>query len=105
VDDTARVFNTLMTDVLKYKTYAVHGTDWGSSVAYSLYEQFNTTVHALHLSFLPFFPLSVDALAAANITLTPQEDFQEQRYVTWSSTGNGYFIEQTTKVPINFYYF
>ncbi|KAJ7467166.1 Alpha/Beta hydrolase protein [Mycena latifolia] len=28
VDDTARIFNTLMTEVLGYSTYTVHGTDW-----------------------------------------------------------------------------
>jgi pimeloyl-ACP methyl ester carboxylesterase len=28
VNDTARIFNTLMTDVLGYSTYAVHSTDW-----------------------------------------------------------------------------
>jgi pimeloyl-ACP methyl ester carboxylesterase len=27
-DDTARIFNTLMTDVLGYPKYAVHATDW-----------------------------------------------------------------------------
>lgn len=28
VDATARIFNTLMTEVLGYKTFALHGTDW-----------------------------------------------------------------------------
>jgi pimeloyl-ACP methyl ester carboxylesterase len=28
VDDTARIFNTLMVDVLGYKEYTTHGTDW-----------------------------------------------------------------------------
>jgi hypothetical protein len=28
VDDTARIFNTLMVDVLGYKKYTTHGTDW-----------------------------------------------------------------------------
>jgi hypothetical protein len=28
VDDTGRVFNTLMTEVLGYPKYALHGTDW-----------------------------------------------------------------------------
>jgi hypothetical protein len=28
VDDTARIFNTLMTEVLGYSTYTTHGTDW-----------------------------------------------------------------------------
>lgn len=28
VDDTGRIFNTLMTEVLGYSTFTVHGTDW-----------------------------------------------------------------------------
>jgi pimeloyl-ACP methyl ester carboxylesterase len=100
VDDTARVFNTLMTDVLGYETYAVHGTDWGCGVAYSLYDNFNATVRALHLNFLPFSPPAVDQLAADNVTLTSDEQFQEERQIAWNTTGNAYFIEQGTKVRV-----
>ena len=40
-----------------------------------------------------------DQLAAENISLnTELERFEEERFVEWSTTGNGYFIEQTTKV-------
>ncbi|KAI0127599.1 Alpha/Beta hydrolase protein [Xylariales sp. AK1849] len=92
-----RVFNTLMTEVLGYDIYAVHGTDWGSVIAYSMYDNFNATVRALHLNFLPLYPLSPDGLAAANITLTPEEESQEQRFVDWAATGMAYFSEQTTK--------
>jgi pimeloyl-ACP methyl ester carboxylesterase len=98
VDDTARVFNTLMTHVLGYDKYAVHGTDWGSGVAYSLYNNFNTTARALHLNFLPFFPLTPDQLAAENITLTPEEELEAQETAAWSSSGNGYFVEQVNRV-------
>lgn len=87
-----------MTDILGYGKYAVHGTDWGSGVAYSLYDNFNASVHALHLNFLPFFPLSPAQLESENITLTPEEEFQEQRGQDWSNSGNGYFVEQTTRV-------
>ncbi|KAK3368428.1 Alpha/Beta hydrolase protein [Podospora didyma] len=97
-EDTASVFNTLMTSVLGYKTYATHGTDWGSDIAYSLYGSFNSTVRASHFAFIPFFPLTPDQLAAENISLdTDLEKFEEGRFVEWSLTGNGYFVEQTTK--------
>jgi pimeloyl-ACP methyl ester carboxylesterase len=96
--DTARVFNTLMTDILGYSAYATHGTDWGCGIAYDLYDNFNTSVKAIHLAFLPFSPLQPDALAAQNITLSPLEEVEEQNFVAWSSTGNGYFAEQSTKV-------
>ncbi|KAJ7356823.1 Alpha/Beta hydrolase protein [Mycena albidolilacea] len=97
VDDTARIFNTLMTEVLGYSTYAVHGTDWGSSVAYSLYSSFNTTVRAAHFIFLPFFPPAAQDIAENNITLSDIQKVTEKRSIDWNMTGNGYYIEQTTK--------
>jgi pimeloyl-ACP methyl ester carboxylesterase len=98
VDDTARVFNTLMTDVLGYSKYATHGTDWGCGVSYSLYDNFNASVRAAHFAFLPFFPLQPDALAAQNISLSALEQSEEENYISWSTVGNGYFSEQSTKV-------
>ncbi|KAJ7761014.1 Alpha/Beta hydrolase protein [Mycena metata] len=97
VADTARIFNTLMTDVLGYETYAVHGTDWGCGVGYSLYSDFNSTVRALQLVLLPFLPLSPEEIAANNITLTAVEEVSEQRAVAWTTSDWGYFKEQSTK--------
>ncbi|KAF5532794.1 epoxide hydrolase [Fusarium mexicanum] len=97
VDDTARVFNTLMTKVLGYTNYAVYGTDWGSGVAYSLYANFNTSVRLAHLSFLPFVTLNRTQLTAEGIKLSPLEEFEAQRAEEWATTGNGYYLEQTTK--------
>ncbi|KAJ6109403.1 hypothetical protein N7486_001638 [Penicillium sp. IBT 16267x] len=70
IQDTGRIFNTLMTQVLDYEEYATFGTDWGSGIAYTLYDQWNTTARAAHLDFLPFYPLNPSELAAENITLT-----------------------------------
>ncbi|KAJ7933783.1 Alpha/Beta hydrolase protein [Mycena leptocephala] len=97
VDDTARIYNTLMTDVLGYSTYAVHGTDWGSAVAYTLYGSFNTTVRAAHFVFLPFFPPSAQEIAENNITLSDIQNVTEQRNIEWNTDGTGYFVEQSTK--------
>ncbi|KAJ6594447.1 Alpha/Beta hydrolase protein [Mycena capillaripes] len=97
VDDTARIFNTLMTEVLGYSTYTIHGTDWGCAVGYSMYGSFNTTVRAAQFVFIPFFPPSAQEIAENNITLSPTQEVTEQRYIEWSANGNGYFIEQTTK--------
>lgn len=96
--DTARVFNTLMTKVLHYDTYATFGTDWGAGIAYSMYDQFNSTVRAVSLDFLPFHPYTSDQLAAENITLSPLEEFEQAAATEWNNSGEGYFIEQTTKV-------
>jgi pimeloyl-ACP methyl ester carboxylesterase len=35
-EDTARIFNTLMVDVLGYKNYTVFGSDWVSSQKFSI---------------------------------------------------------------------
>ncbi|KAJ6511772.1 Alpha/Beta hydrolase protein [Mycena vulgaris] len=97
IDDTARIFNKLMTEVLGYATYVVHGTDWGSGVAYSLYSSFNTTVRATHLAFLPFSPPSAQEITDNNITLSDVQKVTEQRTIAWTTTQFGYFIEQTNK--------
>ena len=98
VDDTARVFNTLMTDVLGYSKYATHGADWGSFISYSLYNNFNGSVRAAHFSFLPFLPRSPSELAALNISLSLLEKFEEQEAVVFSAVGTGYTVEQSTEV-------
>jgi hypothetical protein len=87
-----------MTEVLGYKTFSAHGTDLGAPVAYTMYDQFNASTRAAHFAFIPFFPLTPAQLAAENITLSPLEEFEENRFVEWSSTGNAYFLEHTTKV-------
>ncbi|KAF5597820.1 epoxide hydrolase [Fusarium pseudocircinatum] len=97
VDDTARLFNTLMTQVLGYPKYAVYGTDWGSCVVYSLYANFNTSVRLAHLSFLPFVPLYRAQLEAEGIKLSPLEEFEAQLAEDWATTGNAYYMEQATK--------
>ncbi|KAF7351957.1 Alpha/beta-hydrolase [Mycena venus] len=96
-DDTARIFNTLMTEVLGYSTYAVHGTDWGSGVGYSMYASFNKTVRVTHLDFLAFLPPSAEEIAENNITLSDVQKVTEQRFTFYDSIGNSYFTEQTTK--------
>ncbi|KAL7916674.1 Alpha/Beta hydrolase protein [Trichoderma velutinum] len=95
--DTARVFNTLMTDVLGYKKFATHGTDWGCAVAYGLYDSYNTTVRATHLASLPFVPLTPDQLAAEDITLDALETFEEGSLMEWFTNGQGYFEQESTK--------
>ncbi|KAJ6465382.1 hypothetical protein C8R45DRAFT_1022984 [Mycena sanguinolenta] len=76
-----------MTDVLGYSTYALHGTDWGSAVGYSLYSFFNATVRAAHLVLLPVFPPSAQEIAAMNITLSAQQNVIEKRYTDFITSG------------------
>ncbi|KAJ7795687.1 Alpha/Beta hydrolase protein [Mycena olivaceomarginata] len=95
--ETARLFNTLMTDVLGYPKYALHGTDWGSDIGYHMYESFNTTVRAAHFVFLPFQPPSPQEIADKNITLSDVQKIALQHTVDWLATDQGYFQEQTFK--------
>ncbi|KAJ7604780.1 Alpha/Beta hydrolase protein [Roridomyces roridus] len=67
VDDTARIFNTLMSEIVYEKTLT--GMQ-GSGVAYSLYSSFNETVCAAHFAFLPFTPPTAQDIADNNITLS-----------------------------------
>ncbi|GAQ09889.1 putative epoxide hydrolase [Aspergillus lentulus] len=97
ITDTARILNTLMVDVLGYETYAIHGTDWGSAVSYNMYDTFNATIGAAHFVFLPFYPQTPGELTAGNITLSKAEQAEEQNAMNWANTGDGYFIEQSTK--------
>ncbi|KAJ6550205.1 Alpha/Beta hydrolase protein [Mycena capillaripes] len=97
IDDTARIFHTLMTEVLGYSIFAVHGTDWGSVVGYSLYSSYTTATRVAHFTFIPFFPPSADEIAANNITLSEDQTVTEQRSTEWFSTGIGYFLEQENK--------
>ncbi|KAJ7131762.1 Alpha/Beta hydrolase protein [Mycena crocata] len=97
VDDTARIFNTLMTEVLGYPTYTLHGTDWGSVVGYSLYSSFNATVRAAHLTFIPFNTPTPQDIADNNITLSDEQKVAQGRAVDWATSGTGYFVVQAGK--------
>ncbi|KAJ6519255.1 Alpha/Beta hydrolase protein [Mycena sanguinolenta] len=96
-NDTARIFNTLMVDVLGYSTYALHGTDRGSVIGYTLYSTFNTSVRAANLKSIPFVAPTPDEIAAENITLSDIAKVTEERTVDYRARGMGYFAEQTFK--------
>ncbi|KAJ7785597.1 Alpha/Beta hydrolase protein [Mycena olivaceomarginata] len=91
LDDTARIMNTLMVDVLGYSTYALHGTDWGSGVGYAQYGTYNTTVRAAHFVFIPFFP-----------PLSDDEKVTLQRTIDWNATGNTIFSSRPPRWVIYF---
>ena len=53
---TARLFNTLMTEVLGYKTYLAQGGDWGAMVTSWLGRDHGKSARAIHLNMLGFRP-------------------------------------------------
>ncbi|KAF7975344.1 hypothetical protein HWV62_9793 [Athelia sp. TMB] len=95
VVDTGRIFNTLMTEVLGYETYALHGTDWGSAVGWSMYDAFNATVRAAHFDFLPFLGPTPEEAAAANVTLSAVGKVGTQRFADFQAHHFSYFREQS----------
>lgn len=98
VGDTGRVYNTLMTKVLGYKTYAAHGTAHGAAIVYSMYEHFNSTTRAVHFNFVPFRPPTMATVSEMKIPLSPDEEFTIERMDKWTATGSAYFILQVTRV-------
>ncbi|KAK5726146.1 hypothetical protein LTR17_012961 [Elasticomyces elasticus] len=98
IGDTARMQYALMADILGYRQFAVHGTDWGSGPSYTLYADYSNATRAGHFTFLPFVAYTADQLTAANISLQDTlEQQEEQLSQGWRTTGNAYFLEQGTK--------
>lgn len=53
---TARLFNTLMTEVLGYETYLAQGGDWGALVTSWLGKDHGAHARAIHLNMMGFRP-------------------------------------------------
>ena len=53
---TARLFNTLMTEVLGYQTYLAQGGDWGAMVTSWLGREHGAHARAIHLNMMGFRP-------------------------------------------------
>lgn len=53
---TARLFDTLMTEVLGYSTYLAQGGDWGAMVTSWLGRNHGASARAIHLNMLGFRP-------------------------------------------------
>ena len=53
---TARLFNTLMTEVLGYRSYLAQGGDWGAMVTSWLGREHGKSARAIHLNMLGFRP-------------------------------------------------
>ncbi|KAH8824773.1 epoxide hydrolase [Flagelloscypha sp. PMI_526] len=108
VKDTARIFDILMSQVLKYEEYGVQGGDWGSVV--STHMSFYNGLKAVHLNMCtatsPYTPL----LLAAHFILpsswsqslfkwlyTPTEYHDIAHTIRSFKVGSGYYHEQATQ--------
>jgi hypothetical protein len=91
MQDTARLFNTLMVHQLGYSSYAVQAGDWGSFVAREMGSKF-PECKAVHLNFCPV-PLSPQEDA----NLTPREEKVMKRYHDWHDNHLGYAVTMRSR--------
>jgi hypothetical protein len=70
----------------------------GSEVAYILYANYESTVRATQLSFLPFFPPTLEQAQAMNISLSAFDIATLELNDQYISRGMGYLDEQSFKV-------
>jgi microsomal epoxide hydrolase len=84
VDDIARTFHALMTDVLGLRRYGAQGGDWGSFVTSILGAEFPDAVAGIHLNMLP---LRRDPSIVANPTPEEQRWLEELALFMKEETG------------------
>ncbi|EJD49621.1 hypothetical protein AURDEDRAFT_182766 [Auricularia subglabra TFB-10046 SS5] len=108
VVDTARILDTLMTNVLGYANYVVQGGDWGSLIATLMSD--SSHCKAVHLNMCtvppPHSPLLMGLVWALPTWLsskivswmfTPDEWRQLLRTKDFAMQGAGYFATQSTQ--------
>lgn len=86
---TARLFNTLMTEVLGYRSYLAQGGDWGAMVTSWLGRDHGGSARAIHLNMLGFRPHGGPQ--------TPDEIAWAQRQAGMMDVMGAYFRLQVSK--------
>jgi len=107
-EDTARLLNKLMSDVLGYNSYAVQGGDWGALISTLLSEYPNTK--AVHLNMCPVPPPYSPILMGlvylmphwissriVSWAFSPEEWAQMLRIKDFTLKSTGYFAIQATQ--------
>jgi microsomal epoxide hydrolase len=85
----ASIFNSLMTEVLKYKKYIAQGGDFGGTIATWLAYDFPKTCTAIHINIL--------IVRHPDGPQTKEEKEWEERFENNQIMENGYRIQQATK--------
>ncbi|KAF8598948.1 alpha/beta-hydrolase [Ceratobasidium sp. AG-I] len=103
LNGTASLFDTLLTDVLGYKSYVAVGGDWGCVVTWGIHNNHANNARAvLYTGLLPSVP-TLDSLlndpqfSNQTAALSQEEKDRLSRNSVFQTTGNGYFIEQSTR--------
>ncbi|QRV81372.1 epoxide hydrolase [Ceratobasidium sp. AG-Ba] len=95
VEDNARIFDTLVTKVLGYKTYVAQGGDFGAINLRQIQTKYTKT---MKLALFEGFPAPRPAGATDDSQLPPYERHLLELIAYFQAVGTGYLVEQTTKV-------
>jgi pimeloyl-ACP methyl ester carboxylesterase len=94
-ETTAAYIHTLMTEILGYKSYFIHGGDYGSFVAEKAAFRYPETVEGIHLSDIPYYHLY-----SSNENLSEAERKLMEKINQWSMMDGTYAMIQATKPKI-----
>ncbi|CEL59895.1 Putative epoxide hydrolase OS=Stigmatella aurantiaca (strain DW4/3-1) GN=STAUR_4299 PE=3 SV=2 [Rhizoctonia solani AG-1 IB] len=104
LNNTAALFNTLLTEVLGYESYVATGGDWGCVVTWGLHNRHADHVKAvLYTGLVPQVGPTYDALKSDPLfgdKVDSLSDLQLQRLrhnPVFTSEAFGYFIQQTNR--------
>ncbi|KAF8672542.1 Epoxide hydrolase N terminus [Rhizoctonia solani] len=104
INMTADLFNTLLTEVLGYKSYAAAAGDWGSGVNWALQNNHADTLRAvLHNGLIPqlgpsYEQIAADPQFAEDVkNLTAEQKKRINKNADYTTSGNGYFVEHSTR--------
>ncbi|KAG9121285.1 hypothetical protein FRC07_002806 [Ceratobasidium sp. 392] len=104
LNNTAKLFDTLMHDVLGYESYIAVGGDWGCVALWALHNNHAEHIRAvLYTGLVPHLLLSLEQLlndshfADLTQSMTQEEKQRVQDNGIWAQDSNGYFIEMTTR--------
>jgi pimeloyl-ACP methyl ester carboxylesterase len=91
-EKVANILNKLMTEVLGYKQYYVHGGDFGSIIGEKMALDFPKSVKGLHLTDIPFYHLY-----GSNENLIQEESTFIEKVNGFSMQNGAYAMIQSTK--------
>lgn len=91
-DKVAEIIYKLMTEVLGYRSFYIHGGDFGSFVGEKIAQDHPQSVRGLHLTDVPFYHLY-----GYNEDLSDEEKGFMERVNVWSMQHGAYAMIQSTK--------
>ncbi|KAG8704360.1 hypothetical protein FRC08_002268 [Ceratobasidium sp. 394] len=104
LNDTAKMFDTLMYDVLGYESYIAVGGDWGCVVTWALHNHHAEHIKAaLYTGLVPHIVPPLEQLLSdprfrgPAESMTPEEKQRVRDNEIWGRESNGYFIEMATR--------